>query len=167
MRLGLFFLFLQSALMTASASTAMRIVEWNPAVIDVVAYDPTAPPHVFDTAYLPTLPTSGSLSAVSGGVSTSADFSLSSAGIDLTFIHARNQFSGAGNSTFVQVPFFADTSVDFVLSGMVSADDPDGRFIKLRAYLRDYSTGDYLFITETSSLSTPNETLTLGLPNGE
>jgi hypothetical protein len=67
----------------------------------------------------------------------------------------------------VHVTFVLDANVGYSLDGAYTALDAIGQYVHFFAYLYDNTSDAYVFNSDQSSLSTPNESFTLGLSGGD
>ena len=63
--------------------------------------------------------------------------------------------------------FEVDEDVDYTISGSYSVVSTDGRFVQLSVWLFDLDVEENLFESEQVSVSTPNESFTLGMLEGD
>jgi hypothetical protein len=114
-----------------------------------------------------TIPYSATSSSIDGGTSSASEYDFSNDGFSITFEHARVGTNDSYGQSFGRVLFSVDQNVHYAAAGSYAAIDPDGRSVTLNADLLDLTVGSYLFEASQWSESTPNESFTLGLAEGD
>jgi hypothetical protein len=120
-----------------------------------------------------TLPYSHTSSSSDGTSLCESQYTLSDAGLDLTFNHIKPIAALAGGSikSHGRINFAVDQDVDFVAEGSYTAAGPAGQKVYLYANLLDesvpYSADAFLFRSTQSSIATANEHFTLGESGGD
>jgi hypothetical protein len=133
--------------------------------IKSTAYDGTdydAPSH-----YPASLPDSGTVYANGGESSATTSYTLSNEGFEFTFDHARTGTDTAYSESEGSLYFSGDSDGSYVLGGVYTAIDEQGRLTSMEVRLYDQTTRDYLFRNLQRSNTTPNESFTLGLEEGD
>jgi hypothetical protein len=120
-----------------------------------------------ETVYPSALPYSYTSSVGEGSSGAVSAYDLSDAAFNVTFDLSRAGTLGSFGVSEGYIYFTVDQTVDYVAAGSYSAIDPDGRVTLLSADLTDYTSGDSLFGSVQRSLSTPNESFTLGKTEGD
>ncbi len=140
---------------------------YGPSHLSTHADDKSA--EAVDEHVLPTvLPYSYTSSSVDGGASAESEYDFSSAGFDITFGQARASTFESEGWSYGTIIFSIDEDATYTAAGSYTTVDPDGRRVFLQATLRDITTdSDWLFDSLQNSNSTPNESFTLGLEEGD
>jgi hypothetical protein len=102
-----------------------------------------------------------------GGTSALAQYDFSNDAFSITFSHTRLGTQDSYGQLFGHIIFSVDQDVNYSATGFHTAIDPEGRSVTLVSHLIDYDTKSYLYDSLQWSKSTPNESLTLGLTEGD
>lgn len=122
---------------------------------------------VSETVYPVAVPYSYTSTSVDGAASAESGYDLSINGFDITFDHVRLATSGSQGYSSGTITFSVDQDVDYVASGSYTAVDSEGRRIYFRAVLANVTLAYNEFNSLQVSESTPNESFTLGLTEGD
>lgn len=120
-----------------------------------------------EEVYPATLPYSYDSTAVAGGSSVIAKHELSNTSFTISFDHARSSEPLSTASSRGQVFFSVNQNVDYALAGSYAAADPDGTWFELSVILYDITLDKPMLYSQQHSNSTPNESFTLGLMEGD
>ena len=115
------------------------------------------------------LPDANTSTSIDGGASAVSNYDFDNSGFDITFSHSRVDTYFSQGWSYGYTYFSVDQNVDYVASGWYTAVDPDGdgRAVYFRSFLEDMTTASRVFDSLQSSESTPNESFTLGLSEGD
>jgi hypothetical protein len=161
-------------LATSSPAPAVTITLNPSADATSLRVEAGAPALVATDVDTPTSLTAASQSAAIGGSVAETSYTLSSQSFDFSVDHTRDGavllhptfgLLGSGAASGADIYFSPDTDVGYVLSGWYSAVNPAGS-VHFEAFLLDQTLGA-LFLSFQTSKSTPNETFTLGLLEGD
>lgn len=113
------------------------------------------------------LPFTDSHAVVDGGSSSAAVYDLSSNSFDVAFDHTRATapFSHAGSTGVLC--FTVDAIAIYTLAGTYATRDPVGSTVVQHAWLADTTIDETLFDQWQGSESVPDESLTLGMDDGQ
>jgi hypothetical protein len=160
-------LFALVALIAAPAlAVTITLNDGTPSFIRSSAYD-GATADDGDTDNPTSLPSFGAVNATVGGSSSTTGYTLSNAGFEFAFGHARTGTRSAYSESDGSLNFSVDVDSGFVLEGDYSAIDADGRWTAMEVHLYDRTAGDYLFQNLQRSNATPDESFTLGREEGD
>ncbi len=126
-----------------------------------------------ESLYPTDLPDAGTSTSIDGGTSAETVHGLSEADFDFSFDHTRAAIPDDRAESNVRIYFSPDQDIDYVASGSYAAVDPDGSWVQLAVSLTDLSDLDdlnddiTLFISYQESSSTPDQSFTLGLGEGD
>ena len=152
----------------ASAAPALTITLPIARIVSAASNDGGAGAFVQST---PTsVPTARTLTATDFPIisTSTTTYSLSTASFDITFDHRRGPAYLSYATSEAEISFIPDVDVDFVMSGVYSSADPDGRVVRLSAELYDATDPSQVyFYSEQESNATPDESLTLGQSGGD
>ncbi len=119
-----------------------------------------------DSLFPTTLPIDATHTATQGNSNSQAQYSFNQDGISIISMGARDGLLDSGVN--VQPAFFFSVSVNtpYLLTGMLSTDDPSAKFVALSATLTDIDTSAVLFNSNQESFGVVDEVLTLGGSGG-
>lgn len=113
------------------------------------------------------IPFSNSSRVVYGSTTTTVTHDLSDRGFQIDFDFAPGSGSLGGSSAMGQFSFSVDQDTPYLAEGWLTAMDPDAHSLRFVVILHDNHIGDFVFYSAQDSISTPNESFTLGGNGGD
>ena len=132
-----------------------------------IASDAAVGGFVEEDVYPTALPYSYTSTSVHGSSSSENVYTLSNDGFDITFDQTRVGISDSNSSSWGLIHFSADENINYTIAGSYSAVDSEGRNLSFRAQVYDFTTLSVAFNSYQESLSTINESFTLGGSGGD
>ena len=135
--------------------------------VAALSWDQTGGTHseVFEYPWM--LPSSGAPTAIDGEAQGTSVYDLSNAVFEVAPEHSITGLFGSAGQTVAVFNFTVDEGVNYTAAGSFSVVSPDGRFIYLYGSLFDWDLNSFAFESWQRSVSTPNESLTLGQSGGD
>lgn len=143
--------------LNVSATSALRTEAW----------DPAGPASALDDVFPENLPYASTSTSPAAEAFAESDYVLSNSGFDITFDHIRPSANGGHAYSEGDIQFAVDEDVPFAAAGTYAASDPSAHRIRLEVSLFDLTLGEFVFISSQESVSTPNESFTLGGLGGD
>lgn len=159
---------LLSPLSAAALAITLNPTGYTSSVV-VWAYDGGGHwPQQESTLYPTSLPYIQTHAAL-GNTTSTASYALDATAFEVSFEYTTRSLWGHGAlaTSWGTLFFTVDQDVQYILSGVYSAMDPGGFEVGQSAWLFDETTGSDLFLGGQYSHLTPNESLTLGLQEGD
>lgn len=158
-----------SSILLASSAALAQTVTLNPGTYrsSVRSYawgGSTTPKSIL---YPMVIPYSKDQLVQAGDSSSHAHYELSNSGFQITMDHARATMQYANAASEGGLFFTVDQNVEYVMEGVYTASDPDGRTVLQTAWLYDLTDNDFVFDARQESWATANESFTLGLQEGD
>ncbi len=115
------------------------------------------------------LPSSATTPGASAGPSAAVmDYTLDHDGFAIDFTQTVAASTGSGSQGTGYIYFTVDEDTTYLVSGLLDVVDSEGRGVYLRTFLEDITGAPFfLFQSEQYSQSTPNESFTIGLTEGD
>jgi len=113
------------------------------------------------------LPSSGAPTAIDGEAQAISMYDLSNAAFEVTPEHSITGLFGSAGETVAVFNFTVDEDVNYTAAGSFSVVSPDRRFVYLYGLLFDWDLNSFVFESWQRSVSTPNESFTLGQSGGD
>jgi hypothetical protein len=127
----------------------------SPAVWTIRDLFPTGVPYLHDHT----------ATGTDNSVYTEYDFSKHA--LEIGLVHDRSGSFQSYAGSYGYLTFRVDQDVDYRLEGVYAADDPQGRTVYQGIYLLDVTSDAFLFQGLQRSASTPDESFTVGLSEGD